>query len=91
THFFTLNSSDTNNPIAQVLSGRDIDLDKFFDDLKPGSENMERSTVIAQNPIAAAQFSDTSVHNLLDILLGTKRVNGKGVCGEVSVYYGVVE
>ncbi|THU92693.1 hypothetical protein K435DRAFT_585071, partial [Dendrothele bispora CBS 962.96] len=68
--FLTLNPSDTNNPIAQVLAGRDIDLDKFFDDLKPGSENMERSTFIAQNPIAAAQFFDTSVRNLLDILLG---------------------
>ncbi|THU76457.1 hypothetical protein K435DRAFT_579015, partial [Dendrothele bispora CBS 962.96] len=89
--FLTLNPTDTNNPIAQVLAGRDLDLDKFFDDLKPGAENLERSSFIAQNPIAAAEFFHTSVKILLEILLGTKRQNRKGIFGEVSVYYGVVE
>ncbi|THV02145.1 hypothetical protein K435DRAFT_610217, partial [Dendrothele bispora CBS 962.96] len=64
--FLTLNPTDTNNPIAQVIAGRDVDLDKFFDDLKPGSENLERSTFISQNPVAAAEFFDISVKNLLE-------------------------
>ncbi|KAF8830527.1 hypothetical protein HHX47_DHR2001129 [Lentinula edodes] len=89
--FLTLNPSDTNNPIAQVLAGRDIDLDRFFHDLKPGSENIERTTSVAQNPVAGAQFFHITVQNLLDILLGLKRANRKGIFGEVSVYYGVVE
>ncbi|THU87589.1 hypothetical protein K435DRAFT_583220, partial [Dendrothele bispora CBS 962.96] len=84
--FLTLNPSDTNNPIAQVLAGCDIDLDQFFHNLAPGAENLERSTSIAQNPVAGAKFFDISVRNLLDILLGTKRANQKGVFGEVSVY-----
>ncbi|THU85225.1 hypothetical protein K435DRAFT_869505 [Dendrothele bispora CBS 962.96] len=88
--FLTLNPTDTNNLIAQEIAGRDVDLDKFFDDLKPGSENLECCTFISQIPVAAAEFFDISVKNLLEILLGTKRINKKGVKGEVSVYYGVV-
>lgn len=89
--FTTLNVSETNSPIAAVLAGRDIDLDKFFDNLSPGAENLERAKLLAQNPVAAAQFFDISVQNLLGILLGTHR-NGKvGLFGEIGVYYGVVE
>ncbi|KAE9393396.1 hypothetical protein BT96DRAFT_829363, partial [Gymnopus androsaceus JB14] len=68
--FLTLNPTDTNNPIAQVLAGREIDLDKFFHDLKPGAENLERSAFISQNPVAAAEFFHHSVRILLHILLG---------------------
>ncbi|KAF5361235.1 hypothetical protein D9757_013225 [Collybiopsis confluens] len=89
--FLTLNPSDTNNPVAQVLAGRDIDLDKFFHDLKPGTESLERSSQIAQNPVVGAQFFHNTISILLDILLGIKRPNGKGIFGNVSVYYGVVE
>ncbi|KAE9396961.1 hypothetical protein BT96DRAFT_823963, partial [Gymnopus androsaceus JB14] len=77
--FLTLNPSDTNNPIDQVLAGRDLDLDKFFDDLCPGAENLEWAKATSQNPVASAQFFDTSVRILLDILLGTKRANSKVV------------
>ncbi|KAJ3870336.1 hypothetical protein F5051DRAFT_447916 [Lentinula edodes] len=48
--FLTLNPSDTNNPIAQVLAGRNINLDTFFHDLSPNSESLERSLFITQNP-----------------------------------------
>ncbi|KAJ4492075.1 hypothetical protein C8J55DRAFT_407994, partial [Lentinula edodes] len=89
--FLTLNPRDTNNPIAQVLAGRDIDLDRFFHDLKPGAENIERTISVAQDPVAGAQFSHIIVQNLLNILLSLKRANQKGIFGEVSAYYGVVE
>ncbi|KAI5827650.1 hypothetical protein K523DRAFT_246372, partial [Schizophyllum commune Tattone D] len=68
--FCTLNVSETNSPVAAVMAGRDIDLDKFFDSLSPSAENIERSTLLAQNPVAAAQFFHLSVRNLLGILLG---------------------
>ncbi|KAF9068048.1 hypothetical protein BDP27DRAFT_1224973, partial [Rhodocollybia butyracea] len=68
--FLTLNPTDTNNPITQVKAGREIDLDKFFHDLKPGAENLERSSFVAQNPVAAAEFFHHSVRTLLHILLG---------------------
>lgn len=70
--FLTLNPSDTNSPIAQVLAGRDIDLDKFFDELKPGAENLERAKFLSLNPVAGAEFFHESVTNLIEILLGTK-------------------
>ncbi|KIK55894.1 hypothetical protein GYMLUDRAFT_123389, partial [Collybiopsis luxurians FD-317 M1] len=89
--FLTLNPSDTNNPVAQVFAGRNIDLDKFFSELKPGAESLTRATCISQNPVAGAQFFHHSVTTLLEILLGTKWANCKGIFGKISVYYGVVE
>ena len=89
--FLTLNPTDTNNPIAQFLAGRDINLDAFFDDLEAGKENFVRTSTIGQNPIAGADFFNVSIRNLIDILLGTERKDGVGVFGKVSTYYGVVE
>ncbi|KAI3604622.1 atp-dependent dna helicase pif1 [Moniliophthora roreri] len=89
--FLTLNPSDTHSPIAQVLAGRNVDLDKFFHDLKPTVENLERSAFILLNPVAEAEFFHICVKNMLEILLGTGRESRKGVFGEVEVYYGVVE
>ncbi|TRM57990.1 hypothetical protein BD626DRAFT_411087, partial [Schizophyllum amplum] len=74
--FCTLNVSDTNSPLAAVMAGRDLDLDKFFDSLSPHAENMQRAQLLSQNPVAAAQFFHFSVRNLLGILLGTTRENG---------------
>ncbi|KIK56957.1 hypothetical protein GYMLUDRAFT_173659 [Collybiopsis luxurians FD-317 M1] len=89
--FLTLNPSDTNNPVAQVFAGQNINLDKFFDELDSGVESLMCATCISQNPIAGAQFFHHSVTTLLEILLGTKQANHKGIFGKVSVYYGVVE
>nr|GAT47507.1 ATP-dependent DNA helicase [Mycena chlorophos] len=89
--FFTLNPADVCNPVAQVLAGRDIDLNKIFDDLAPGAERTIRATTMAENPVASAKFFHLSVKCLLDILFGTRRENGIGVFGKVGAYYGVVE
>lgn len=89
--FLTLNPSDTNNPIAQVLAGQDIDLDKLFDELSPGAEKLERGKTVAANPVAGVLFFNKTVNMLLDTLLGTTRSNKRGIFGELSAYYGVVE
>src|ERR1700761_9085778 len=89
--FLTLNPTDTNNPIAQFLAGRDIDLDAFFHDLEAGKENFVRASTISHDPIAGAEFFNVSVRNLIDVLLGVTREDGVGVFGKVTTYYGVVE
>nr|GAT48229.1 ATP-dependent DNA helicase [Mycena chlorophos] len=89
--FFTLNPADSCNPIAQVLAGRNIDLDKFFHDLSPGAERDIRAKTLAQNPVAGAEFFHLSVTALLNILFGTDRPSRIGVFGEIGAYYGVVE
>nr|GAT43560.1 predicted protein [Mycena chlorophos] len=89
--FFTLNPADVLNPIAQVLAGRDIDLDRVFHDLAPGVEREKRSTAIGTNPVAASEFFHLSVDALVKILFGVGRSNGVGIYGQVSAYYGVVE
>jgi hypothetical protein len=48
----------------------------------------ERAKVVAQDPVAAAQFFHAVVTLLLEELL---KVDGFGCLGEVSAYYGTVE
>ncbi|KAJ7032218.1 hypothetical protein C8F04DRAFT_878601, partial [Mycena alexandri] len=58
-HFFaTVNPADAHNPIAQVLAGRDINLDKIFDALDSAQEPEPsiRARTIAENPVAGAEF-----------------------------------
>ena len=53
--WLTINPSDTQDPIAQVLAGQEIDLDSFDAfDCRPSE------TVIAADPFAAANFSISS-------------------------------
>jgi hypothetical protein len=59
--------------------------------MKKRSEASERAQFIALNPVAGAEFFHFSIQLLINILLGTGRLNGAGVFGKVRVYYGVVE
>ncbi|KAJ7347070.1 hypothetical protein DFH08DRAFT_701004 [Mycena albidolilacea] len=73
--FMTLNTADTKNLIAQVLAGRDIDLDKLFHDMKPNAESSERAQFIALNPVAGAEFFHLSVWVLIEILLASGKTS----------------
>lgn len=92
-HFFaTVNPADAHNPIAQILAGRDIDADKIFDALdSTDKEAATCASVLANNPVAGAQFFDLMVTKFFDIILGTKRVTKIDVLGEVKGWYAVVE
>ncbi|KAF8180994.1 hypothetical protein K438DRAFT_1508281, partial [Mycena galopus ATCC 62051] len=96
-HFFaTVNLADSHKPVAQVLApmnlaGRDIDLDRMFHALDTGKEGGTLARMLANNPVARAQFFDLMVSKFFEIVLGTKRESKIGVLGEVAGWYAVDE
>lgn len=93
--WITLNPADTQDPIAQVLAGAQIDLDQFCNTLGPTSS--ERGITIASDPYASAQFFHLIITRILEDLFGVKkgpygRVERKfGILGKVQSYIGTVE
>jgi hypothetical protein len=91
----TINLADTQDPIAQVLAGADIDLDKFI--ATAGPIGRERAINIASDPFAAAEFFHVVIKILLEEAFGiNKSARGmfrrqKGVFGVVNGYVGTVE
>ncbi|KAF7294856.1 ATP-dependent DNA helicase [Mycena indigotica] len=91
----TINLSDSNDPIAQVLAGVDIDLDKFV--AKTGPNATQRAQVIGADPYAAAEYFHLVVKIILEEMIGVKSgtqgaINRKmGVLGFVNGYIGTVE
>jgi hypothetical protein len=63
--WLTINPADTQDPIAQVLTGRDIDLDCFDALDEPPS-----SIAIASDPFVSAAFFHLIVSAVLQCLLG---------------------
>jgi hypothetical protein len=92
-HFFaTVNPADSLNPIAQVLAGREIDLDTIFHAMDEDEKELSiRAGVLADNPVAGAEFFHLMVMKFFDILLGVKRVTKVGVLGKTKGWYAVVE
>jgi hypothetical protein len=95
--WITINPSDTNDPIAQVLAGTDIDLDNFMSNSGPNSEM--RSHTIASDPHAASEFFHFIVKVVIEELFGIKghtaqhnRISRReGIFGKVASYIGTVE
>jgi hypothetical protein len=91
----TINPADTQDPIAQVLAGVDIDLDHFCN--MAGPDSTERATNMASDPYASAKFFHFMIGTILETLFGiTKRRDGRfdrkeGIFGFVKSYIGVVE
>lgn len=95
--WITINPSDTNDPIAQVIAGCDIDLDNFVN--TEGPDRDSRASTIASDPYAASEFFHFIISVILEELMGIKghtknhpRVERKeGIFGKVSNYIGTVE
>ena len=91
----TINPADTQDPIAQVLAGADIDLDNFCN--TAGPDSIDRATNMASDPYAAAKFFHIMIGTILEVVFGfSKRRNGKivrkpGIFGVVKSYVGTVE
>lgn len=91
--WLTINPADMQDPIAQVLTGWDIDLDhfdKFDDHFSPNA--------VASDPFASAAFFHLIVPAVLQCLLGICGYeNGKhiqrekGILGVINGYVGTVE
>ena len=93
--WLTVNPSETHDPIAQVMTGAMIDLDKFCRTAGPDHE--DRATNIAGDPYAAAKFFHFMIKTILEQLFGiTKTGDGhiqrrEGILGTVKSYIGTVE
>ncbi|KAF8138853.1 hypothetical protein EV363DRAFT_1155163, partial [Boletus edulis] len=94
--WITINLTDIHDPIAQVLTGAEIDLDSF--DPTSGPDTTTRLTRIANDPYAASRFFHFIVRVVLSELFGIegagqhhgiKRKNG--IFGQVEAYIGTVE
>lgn len=95
--WITINPSDTNDPLAQVLAGSDINLDDFISCSGPNSTT--RSHTIAADPYAAATFFNLIINAVIEELFGIKGHSTKkqkisrkeGIFGKVASYVGTVE
>ena len=94
--WITVNPSDTGDPIAQVIAGADIDLDRFASGRGPDATS--RSNTIAGDPFAAAKYFHFIIDCVLEILFGVKaakqgsHVRRKtGIFGNMAAYIGTVE
>ncbi len=93
--WITLNPADTQDPIAQVFTGVEIDLDNFCN--TAGPNNNQRATNVAEDPFSSAKYFHFIVKCVLEILFGvTKKPNGhidrkEGIFGKLQSYVGTVE
>ncbi len=91
--WLTINPADTQDPIAQVLCGEDIDLDNFT-----ARDHRPSDTAIAADPYAAFLFFQLVVNAILDSLLGIKGIQHNhqieretGILGNIEAFIGTVE
>ena len=91
--WLTINPADTQDPIAQLFCGQDIDLDDFL-----ARDHHPSGAAIAADPYAAALFFRTIIYAVLENLLGIHGYSRahpvtrqKGILGNVEAYIGTVE
>ena len=93
--WITINPADTQDPIAQVFAGAEIDLDKFCN--LAGPNNSQRAANVAGDPYSSAKYFHFIVKCVLEILFGIKKKsNGRidrkeGIFGKIQSYIGTVE
>ena len=91
--WLTINPADTQDPIAQVLTGREIDLDRF-----DALDEQPSAAAVASDPFASAGFFHLMVTAVLQCLLGIRAFHDgksvqreRGIFGLVDGYVGTVE
>ena len=91
--WLTINPADTQDPIAQVFCGQEIDLDHFVRDNDRPSD-----VAVAADPYASASFFHFMINAILEQLLGITAAKGrrpiqreKGILGVIEGYIGSVE
>lgn len=94
--WLTINPSDTNDPIAQVLAGKDINLEDFI--CTAGPNATEQAKNISSDPYAAVICFHYIIKIVLEEPLGIrvnkewgKITHEKGVLGMVEAYIRTVE
>jgi len=94
--WLTINLTDTHDPLAQVFTGAEIDLDNF--DWTAGPDAHTRAVQIANNPYTASKFFHFTINTILNTLFGFRNQQRgshlhreKGIFGVVQGYIGTVE
>ena len=92
--WITINPCDLHDPIAQVFTGENTDLDEFDTRLGPSKE--KQAANIAMDPYAAAKFFHFLIKTILRTLIGVETVqqhvkSHKGIFGCMSAFFGLVE
>ena len=91
--WITINPCDQ-DPIAQVMAGADIDLDRFCN--TAGPEAQQRGKNISSDPFASAKFFHFMINTILDVIFGIKKgakqiLRRPGAFGTVQAYIGTVK
>ena len=90
-----INPADTQDPIAQVFAGAEIDLDNFCN--TAGPDGINRAMNMASDPYASAKFFHFMIETILVVLFGISKkrndvfVRKEGIFGMVRSYVGMVE
>ncbi|PBK71939.1 hypothetical protein ARMSODRAFT_973480 [Armillaria solidipes] len=96
--WLTINPNDTQDPIAQVIAGEDIDLDDFISHAGPNATLHAKT--IAADPYASAKFFHLITECTLSALAGIQVLKSpgrhnilreEGIFGTVQAYIGTVE
>ncbi|KIL68346.1 hypothetical protein M378DRAFT_21881 [Amanita muscaria Koide BX008] len=92
--WITLNPAESHDPIAQVLTGQDIDLDDVARLDKINAS--QRAINMASDPFAAAEYFHFMITTMLEVVFGIKSVQGRvsremGAIGKIQAYVGMVE
>ena len=87
--WITINPSDTQNPIAQVFTGENIDLNNFLPSMSHNTT--QRAINIAEDPYVSAKFFEFVMEVLLEHMFGLISHNGNlkcktGVMGRVHAF-----
>jgi hypothetical protein len=91
--WITINPSDQ-DPIAQVIAGANIDLNRF--NVTAGPTTEQRARNVASNPFASAKSFHFIINTLLNVVFGIRKTpkgveRRPGVFGTVYAYIGTVE
>ena len=86
--WITISPATIHSPILLQLAGQDIDLDNILTMHLPSSH--ERAKIVAQDPVAAAQFFNIVIDAFTTTLLGYNQLDG-GIFGHIAGYFGCIE
>ena len=86
--FITISPATIHSPILLHLAGEDIDLDNVLVINLPSPH--ERAKIVAQDPVAAAQFFNIVIDAFTTYLLGYNQTDG-GIFGQIAGYFGCIE
>ncbi len=91
--WLTINPADTQDPVALVLCGENINLDNFC-----ALDHRPADVMISSDPYASASFFHLIINDLLDSLFGIQGFKHNntierqtGILGDVAAYIGTVE